>query len=85
MPTMTSTTTPMTTPTKIIDAVPGHWLARHVVVDDQAYDLAVVEIANVDGSLQVAVEPFSRETHSTTYYNGTLRILRNPLRIEFGK
>lgn len=48
----------------------SRYLARRVVCDGQEYFLSLVEIVNG----RVNISPFTEETHSTTYVDGTIRI-----------
>ncbi len=47
-------------------------LARRVIHRGEVYGLSLVTISGNE----VTVEPFTHETANTTFYSGTLRILR---------
>lgn len=50
------------------------WLAQHVIIDGVDHKLAIVELTFADNKWQITVEKFERETHSTVYHPGTIKI-----------
>lgn len=50
------------------------WLAHRVIVDDTEYSLAVLTVTHSGDGWHVAVKKFDRETHSTAFHSGTIRV-----------
>lgn len=53
-------------------------LAHHIIVDGHDYGMAVATISCRDGQWSVGVEPYVRETHSTSFHSGTVIITTDP-------
>ena len=58
----------------VSDTKPGRWLARKIIVDGIDYGLSVVSICHKDSRWEITIEKFERETHSTSYHSGCIRI-----------
>ncbi len=50
------------------------WLAHRVIVDGNEYTLAVLTVTHTSDGWHVAVKKFDRETHSTAFHSGTIRV-----------
>lgn len=55
---------------------PIRYLARTVEYNGLRYGLSLVSVWNDAGQWRVDISPFERETHSTSYHPGTLRIVQ---------
>lgn len=52
------------------------YLARRIEHAGKIYTLSIVEaLIGSDGLWYIKIEPFEHEIHSTSYHNGTLRIV----------
>ncbi len=50
-------------------------LARKIICEGRTYGLSVVEIS--DDRRTIEIQPFSEETANTTYYSGTIEVLKD--------
>lgn len=57
----------------------ARYLAHHIIYNGMRSGLSVLEITErPDGSHDIKIEPFTQETHSTTFYSGTIRVELSP-------
>lgn len=58
----------------MIDKEMKRWLAQKVVCPQGTFGLSVVTLVCEQGKWRWTVEPFVAEIHSTSFFNGTIRI-----------